>query len=38
MKKNELGYTFNEVFAHINKQLKLNYIKLGYVGITQDQD
>jgi hypothetical protein len=38
MKKNELGYTFNQVFAHIAKQLKLNYIKLGYVGITQNQD
>lgn len=38
MKKNELGYTYNEVFQHIAKELRANYKKLKYVSFTQDQD
>ena len=38
MRKNELGYTYNEVFAHIAKELRANYKKLKYVSFTQDQD
>ena len=38
MKKNELGYTYNEVFAHIAKELDKNYLKLKYVSFAQDQD
>jgi hypothetical protein len=38
MRKNELGYTYNEVFAHIAKELDKNLLKLKYVSIAQDQD
>jgi len=38
MIKNELGYTYNEVFMHIYKQLEKNYKKLGYVRPTPNQD
>jgi hypothetical protein len=38
MRKNELGYTYNEVFMHIAKELRANYKKLKYVSFTQDQD
>jgi hypothetical protein len=38
MTRNELGYTYNEVFMHINKQLEKNYKKLGYVRTTPNQD
>ena len=38
MRKNELGYTFNQVFAHIAKELDKNLLKLKYVSIAQDQD
>lgn len=38
MKKNELGYTYNEVFRHIAKELEANLKKLKYVSFTQDQD
>jgi|LakMenEpi03Aug12_release.lakeMendotaPanAssembly.Ray.scaffolds.fasta_scaffold619259_2 hypothetical protein len=38
MRKNELGYTYNEVFTHIAKELDKNLKKLKYVGFAQDQD
>ena len=38
MRKNELVYTYNEVFAHIAKELDKNLLKLKYVSIAQDQD
>jgi hypothetical protein len=38
MTRNELGYTYNEVFMHINTQLEKNYKKLGYVRTTPNQD
>ena len=38
MKKNELGYTYNEVFTHIAKELDKNLKKLKYVSFTQDQN
>ena len=38
MRKNELGYTYNEVFTHIAKELRANYKQLKYVSFTQDQD
>lgn len=38
MKKNELGYTYNEVFQHIAKELDKNLKKLKYVSFTQNQD
>ena len=38
MKKNELGYTYNQVFTHIAKELRAYYKKLKYVSIAQDQD
>ena len=38
MRKNELGYTYNEVFAHIAKELDKNLLKLKYVSIAQNQD
>lgn len=38
MKKNELGYTYNQVFQHIAKELDANYKKLKNVNIAQDQD
>jgi len=38
MRKNELGYTYYEVFAHIAKELDKNYLKLKYVSSAQDQD
>lgn len=31
MKKNELGYTFNQVWAHIEKELQSNYVKLNKI-------
>ena len=30
-KKNELGYTFNQVWTHIAKELQCNYTKLGLI-------
>lgn len=30
-KTNELGYTFNQVWAHIAKELQFNYKKLGLI-------
>lgn len=30
-KTNELGYTFNQVWAHIAKELQRNYIKLNKI-------
>ena len=30
-KKNELGYTFNQVWAHIAKELESNYLKLNKI-------
>ena len=30
-KTNELGYTFNQVWAHIAKELQCNYIKLNKI-------
>ena len=38
MKKNKLGYTYNQVFQHIAKELDANYKKLKYVSTAQDQD
>ena len=30
-KTNELGYTFNQVWSHIAKELQCNYKKLGLI-------
>lgn len=30
-KTNELGYTFNQVWAHIAQELQRNYTKLGLI-------
>jgi hypothetical protein len=30
-KKNELGYTFNQVWSHIAQELQCNYKKLGLI-------
>jgi len=30
-KTNELGYTFNQVWAHIAQELECNYTKLGLI-------
>lgn len=36
-KTNELGYTFNQVWAHIAKELQRNYIKLNKIHPKQQQ-
>jgi hypothetical protein len=36
-KKNELGYTFNQVWSHIAKELENNYEKLNLIQPKQQQ-
>lgn len=31
IKQNELGFTFNQVWTHIHKELQCNYEKMGLI-------